>query len=51
MSLWPSADVRVDVDQFEAAARHALSSGDPAACAAVVTRFGRDLLPDERYEE
>lgn len=51
VTLWPSADVRVDLEEFEAAARRALSSGEPATCAAVVTRFGGDLLPEERYEE
>ena len=51
VSLWPSADTRVDIDDFEAEARRALSSGDPAACAAVATRFGGELLPEERYEE
>ncbi|MDP9069694.1 MAG: AAA family ATPase, partial [Actinomycetota bacterium] len=51
VTLWPSADVRVDLEEFEAAARRALSSGEPAACVAVVTRFGGDLLPEERYEE
>lgn len=46
-----SADVRVDLDEFETAARRALSSGEPAACAAAVAPFGGDLLPEERYEE
>jgi DNA-binding SARP family transcriptional activator/tetratricopeptide (TPR) repeat protein len=51
VSLWPSAEVTVDVEEFHTAARRALGSGDPAACADVARRFGRELLPQERYED
>ena len=51
VTLWPSADVTVDVLAFEDEGRDALRSGDPDACAEVARRFGGELLPDERYEE
>lgn len=51
MSLWPSVAARIDADEFETAARRALASGDPNACAEVVRRLAGELLPEERYEE
>ena len=51
VALWPEHELTVDVVEFEAAARQALASGDPAQCAGVAQRFGGELLPDEPYEE
>ncbi|MDQ3980053.1 MAG: transcriptional activator domain-containing protein, partial [Actinomycetota bacterium] len=51
VSLWPSVHVRIDADELETAARRALASGDPDACAEVVRGLGGELLPEERYEE
>lgn len=51
VSLWPSVNVRIDVNEFDAAARRALSSGETNACAEVVHGLGGELLPEERYEE
>ena len=51
VSLWPSAEVAIDVVELETAARHALASGGRGRCADVARRFGGELLPDERYEE
>ena len=51
VTLWPSAEVTVDVMAFEDEGRDALRSGDPQACAEVARRFGGELLPEERYEE
>ncbi|MDQ3897777.1 MAG: transcriptional activator domain-containing protein, partial [Actinomycetota bacterium] len=51
VSLWPAADVRVDVEEFEATARKALASRDATACADAAYRFAGELLPEERYEE
>jgi DNA-binding SARP family transcriptional activator len=51
VSLWPSVEVKIDVEEFETAARRALGSDDPEACAEVARRFRDEVLPDERYEE
>ena len=51
VSLWPSVEVEIDVDELETAARRALESNDPGACAEVARRFRGEVLPDERYEE
>lgn len=50
LALWPHADVHIDVERFETAARQALVTDDPAACRAVVGLYTGDLLPDDRYE-
>ena len=51
VALWPSADVEIDVVEFETAARLALALGEPRRCAEAARRFGGELLPEERYEE
>ena len=51
VALWPSIEVRIDVNEFEKAARAALLSGRPEECWEVARRFGGELLPQERYEE
>ncbi|MGH9222874.1 MAG: ATP-binding protein [Acidimicrobiales bacterium] len=51
VALWPSAELTVDAVAFEAEARTALNSGDPAQCAAAARHHAGELLPDERYEE
>ncbi|HEX7275923.1 MAG TPA: AAA family ATPase, partial [Acidimicrobiales bacterium] len=51
VSLWPSAEVSIDMVAFEEDARRALAAADPGACAEVAGRFGGELLPEERYEE
>jgi predicted ATPase/DNA-binding SARP family transcriptional activator len=43
--------VRVDVDGFEAALRHAWQSPDPAASQAALDTYGGDLLPEDLYED
>jgi len=50
LALWPDAEVHVDVERFETAARRALATDDPAACRNVVDLYTGDLLPDDRYE-
>ena len=51
VSLWPEADVTVDLHEFEVAAQRALASGQPERCAEVARGFSGELLPAERYEE
>jgi len=50
LALWPDADVHIDVERFETAARRALADDDPAACRNVVDLYTGDLLPEDRYE-
>jgi pimeloyl-ACP methyl ester carboxylesterase/DNA-binding SARP family transcriptional activator len=50
VALFPEADVDIDVDAFEAAAVHALSTADPADVDAALLLWGGDLLPDVPYE-
>lgn len=50
LALWPDAEVDIDVERFEAAARDALADGDPAACRDAADRYVGELLPDDRYE-
>ena len=50
LALWPDAEVRVDAEQFEDAARRALDTDDPAECRQTVEQYAGDLLPDDRYE-
>jgi DNA-binding SARP family transcriptional activator/pimeloyl-ACP methyl ester carboxylesterase len=47
--LFPGRDVHVDLPEFEAAARAALTAADEAAAAAALTRYGGELLPEEPY--
>lgn len=51
VSLWPAGEPSVDAEEFEAGARRALASGDPAQCATAARAFTGELLPEERYEE
>ena len=51
VSLWPSHDLKIDVEEFETDARRALSSNDPAMCAATARQYTGELLPQERYED
>ncbi len=48
--LWPHAEVDIDAERFETAARRALATDNSAACRDVVDLYGGDLLPDDRYE-
>ncbi len=50
VSLWPSADLVVDVERFEEMALAARSSASPAAIAAAIGAYGGELLPDDLYE-
>ncbi len=50
LALWPNAEVDIDVERFEAAARGALATDNPVACREVVKLYTGDLLPDDRYE-
>ncbi|ACZ43741.1 transcriptional activator domain protein [Thermobaculum terrenum ATCC BAA-798] len=49
--LSPLAPVRVDVGEFERAARLAHSSGDPASYFSAIALYTGELLPEDRYEE
>lgn len=48
VALCPNSPIVTDVDEFDAEARQALTSG-PEACAAAASRYGGELLPDDRY--
>ncbi len=49
--LCPDGDVTVDVDRFEALARDALATGEPAAAREALAAYGGELLPHERYAD
>jgi DNA-binding SARP family transcriptional activator len=49
VSLYPSASVSVDLEQFDEAARAALTSKDPAACVEAAELYAGELLPEDRY--
>jgi len=49
IALAPAADLEIDVDAFEAAAKLALRGSDPAACEAAADLYTGDLLPDDPY--
>lgn len=49
VALLPDTDVDIDTVAFEAAARRALASGDPASCGAAADLCGGDLLPEAPY--
>jgi DNA-binding SARP family transcriptional activator/alpha-beta hydrolase superfamily lysophospholipase len=51
VSLWPEAELAVDVERFEVDGRLALRAGAAEACAAVAGSYRGELLPDERYEQ
>jgi DNA-binding SARP family transcriptional activator len=50
LSLWPDADVSIDLDVFQAAARDALGSDSPEVCGAAADLATLELLPGDRYE-
>lgn len=50
IELWPGGDISTDVERFEAAAAHAVSSGGTAEYGQAATLYGGDLLPDDRSE-
>jgi DNA-binding SARP family transcriptional activator/pimeloyl-ACP methyl ester carboxylesterase len=47
--LLPDRNISVDVEEFETAARGALSARDPQAAANAVDEWDAELLPDEPY--
>ncbi|BAB49567.1 AfsR/SARP family transcriptional regulator [Mesorhizobium japonicum] len=49
IALAPAADLEIDVETFEAAARLALHSKEIAACEAAADLYTGDLLPDDPY--
>jgi DNA-binding SARP family transcriptional activator/pimeloyl-ACP methyl ester carboxylesterase len=51
VSLWPDAELVVDVERFETEGKLALRAGAADACAAVAGRYPGELLPDQRYED
>lgn len=51
VQLWPSSVISTDVEDFDAAAAHALRADDPALCSAAATTYSSDLLPDDVYAE
>ena len=51
VALCPGDDLRVDVEDFEAAADVADGSADPALLTAALALYPGDLLPEDRYED
>ncbi|MET2830861.1 BTAD domain-containing putative transcriptional regulator [Mesorhizobium shangrilense] len=49
IALAPAADLEIDVEAFETAARLALRGEDIAACEAAADLYTGDLLPDDPY--
>lgn len=49
LTLFPGADVDIDAEQFEDAARMALRSRDEAACGRAAELYGGELLPEDLY--
>lgn len=49
VALAPSAELTIDAEQFEVAARAALRGGDKAAFERAADLYGGDLLPDDVY--
>jgi DNA-binding SARP family transcriptional activator len=49
VALWPSGDLKVDVDVFERAANDAFGSRDEAELAFAIGLYAGDLLPEDRY--
>ncbi len=50
LALAPAGSLRVDVDDFEAAATTARRTRDLADCQAALALYAGDLLPEDRYE-
>ncbi|CAM5771205.1 hypothetical protein LMIY3S_03430 [Labrys miyagiensis] len=51
LSLAPDAELAIDLERYEAAAKAALKDRDSAACALLAPAHGGELLPDDRYAE
>jgi predicted ATPase/DNA-binding SARP family transcriptional activator len=51
VALCPDQAIRVDVEEFEAAAAAADGSADPVGLDAALTLYQGDLLPEDRYED
>jgi predicted ATPase/DNA-binding SARP family transcriptional activator len=51
VTLCPDEELRVDVEEFEAAAAAAAGSADPEPMEAALLLYRGDLLPEDRYEE
>nr|WP_250889022.1 BTAD domain-containing putative transcriptional regulator [Mesorhizobium sp. dw_380] len=49
ITLAPAADLEIDLEAFEAAAKLALRGSDPAACEMAADLYTGDLLPDDPY--
>lgn len=49
--LFPAADLKVDVDLFDALSRRAIADGDPALAHDALEHYAGELLPDDLYEE
>jgi DNA-binding SARP family transcriptional activator len=49
LTLFPGAEVEIDVERFEHAASQALRSGDAGSCAAAAGLYRGELLPEDRY--
>ena len=49
--LAPNADLAIDSEVFEAAAKAALRTNDTALCERAAQLYGGDLLPDDRFAE
>lgn len=51
VSLAPDAELVIDIERFEAAAKSALRSRDRRQCEIAAELYGGPLLPDDRYLE
>jgi DNA-binding SARP family transcriptional activator len=49
VALAPNAELALDTDEFEAAAKTALRTADPKDCERAAEAYGGELLPDDRY--
>ncbi|HEV3031730.1 MAG TPA: BTAD domain-containing putative transcriptional regulator, partial [Polyangia bacterium] len=49
VALSPAAEIALDAEAFEAAAKEALRDATPAACERAAELFDGELLPDDRY--
>ena len=51
VSLFPGAELVVDVTRFEELARQALAGADPGVVHAAIDGYRGELLPQDRYED
>ncbi len=49
LALAPNAELSLDTEEFDAAAKVALRSQDPRDCERAAELYGGELLPDDRY--